>query len=188
MYKADSFFPPFGEIKGGLERFAFFSIGSNLGDRMEHLRFACKRMQEQIGVICSISSVYETQPWGFVSANAFLNIALCIDTPLESHAIVQQTQLIEQEAGRIASAGKNYIDRVLDIDIVMHGQQIITDEQLTLPHPRMDTRKFVLIPLNEIAPQLVHPILHKTIEELLMTCNDTGWVNLFKKKSLVVDN
>lgn len=146
----------------------YVSLGTNLGDKDNNLRTAVRLMQERIGKVISLSSFYETAPWGFQSEHSFLNAAACIETRLSPEQLLLVTQQIERELGRTQkSSGNAYKDRLIDIDLLMYDNLQIHADQLVLPHPLMTERRFVLEPLAEIAPETIHPVTGKTIRELL---------------------
>ncbi|MEG1564533.1 MAG: 2-amino-4-hydroxy-6-hydroxymethyldihydropteridine diphosphokinase [Bacteroides sp.] len=146
----------------------YFSLGTNLGEKEEHLRSAVGKIEERIGRLISLSAFYATAPWGFTSVNTFLNAALCVETPLSPFEVLNRTQQIERELGRTAkSVNGAYTDRVIDIDLLLYGNLILKTKTLTLPHPLMTQRSFVMEPLAEIAPEVMHPVLEQTIKELL---------------------
>lgn len=146
----------------------YVSLGTNLGDKDNNLRTAVRLMQERIGKVISLSSFYETAPWGFQSEHSFLNAAACIETRLSPEQLLLVTQQIERELGRTQkSSGNAYKDRLIDIDLLMYDNLQIHLDQLVLPHPLMTERRFVLEPLAEIAPETIHPVTGKTIRELL---------------------
>lgn len=146
----------------------YVSLGTNLGDKDNNLRTAVRLMQERIGKVISLSSFYETAPWGFQSEHSFLNAAACIKTRLSAEQLLLVTQQIERELGRTQkSSGNAYKDRLIDIDLLMYDDLQIHADQLVLPHPLMTERRFVLEPLAEIAPEIIHPVTGKTIRELL---------------------
>lgn len=151
----------------------YFSLGTNLGDKEQNLRTAVQKIRKQIGEVVSLSAFYATAPWGFSSDNTFLNAALCAKTALTPLEVLQTTQKIEREMGRThKSVNAVYSDRVIDIDLLLcfadDGTPVLLDAPgLKLPHPLMQERRFVLEPLAEIAPGVVHPVFKKTIQELL---------------------
>ena len=151
----------------------YFSLGTNLGDKEQNLRTAVRKIRKQIGEVVSLSAFYATAPWGFSSDNTFLNAALCAKTALTPLEVLQTTQKIEREMGRThKSVNAVYSDRVIDIDLLLcfadDGTPVLLDAPgLQLPHPLMQERRFVLEPLAEIAPGVVHPVFKKTIQELL---------------------
>lgn len=139
---------------------AYLSLGSNLGDRHEYLRQAVTLLSERAGEVVKVSGNYETEPDGFVSENSFVNIALCLETQLDAFALLDVCEQIEKELGRERkSVNLNYSDRVIDIDILYFNNMQLATDRLTLPHPRMHKRLFVLAPLAEIAPKMKHPIV-----------------------------
>ena len=149
--------------------YVYFSLGTNLGDKEHNLRLAVQKIEERIGKVISLSAFYATAPWGFQSDNIFLNAAAGVETSLSPFDILERTQRIEQEIGRLHKSHDGvYSDRLIDIDLLLYGDKILQDERLSLPHPLMAERKFVLEPLAEIAPDVVHPVLHKTIRELFL--------------------
>ena len=154
--------------------YAYLSLGSNLGDRQALLTEAVRLLRERTGRVVRLSSFVETEPWGFRSDNPFLNTALCLQTPLDPTALLDATQQMERDLGRTAkSADGVYADRPIDIDLLLCGDSplrcnlLLDTPRLTLPHPLMHRRDFVLRPLAEIAPTLVHPTLHRTVAQLL---------------------
>src|SRR5512145_2793478 len=154
-------------------------LGTNLGDRVKMLSEAVKKIDEEIGTISKISSVYETEPWGFSSENMFLNVVLICETKLEISGILGRILMIESLLGRLRTK-ERYTSRVIDIDILFFGDTIIDEAELKVPHPRLHERKFVLLPLNEIVPELIHPVLGKTISQLLVSCKDEGVVKKYQ--------
>ncbi len=139
---------------------AYLSLGSNLGNKAENINSAVELLSERAGKVLKVSSNYETEPDGFVSENSFVNIALSLDTPLDALALLEVCEQIEKELGRTSkSVNLNYSDRVIDIDILYFNNMQLATDRLTLPHPRMHKRQFVLEPLAEIAPKFRHPIL-----------------------------
>lgn len=146
----------------------YLSLGSNLGDKHEYLRLAVELLSERAGQVLKVSNNYETEPDGFVSENNFVNIAICLETELEPLALLEVCEGIEKELGRERkSVNLNYSDRVIDIDILYFNNMQLATERLTLPHPRMHKRTFVLEPLAEIAPRLKHPITGMSTAKML---------------------
>ena len=146
----------------------YIGLGTNLGDKEQNLRTAVHKIEERIGKIISLSAFYATAPWGFSSEHTFLNAAACVETLLPPLSVLQLTQEIEREIGRThKSVGGVYSDRVIDIDLLLYGDRVLDTPELKLPHPLMHERRFVMEPLAEIAPDLVHPILKKKMRELL---------------------
>jgi 2-amino-4-hydroxy-6-hydroxymethyldihydropteridine diphosphokinase len=142
---------------------AYLSLGSNLGNKHLNLQKALQLIAEKIGVFSAISSVYETEPWGFESANTFLNMVVAVETDQDPFTVLSVSREIEKEAGRTEKTELTYQDRVIDIDLILFDNLIVRSESLTLPHPRFHQRRFVLEPLNEIAPELIHPVLGESV-------------------------
>ena len=149
----------------------YISAGSNIGDRKANLEFGARRLGER-GIILQISSIFETEPVGYADQSWFLNQVFELETELAPHELLAWCNEIEQDGGRI----RTFLNapRTLDLDILLYGDQIISDPDLIIPHPRMTERRFVLEPLAEIAPKLLHPIEKKTICDLLANCSDTA--------------
>lgn len=149
---------------------AYVLLGSNLGDRPAYLRQARQELATTAGELVAISSLYETAAWGLEDQPAFLNQALTVRTQLSASALLAACQATEQQAGR--ERLQHWGARTLDVDILLFGQEIIATPTLTVPHPALPARRFALLPLAQIAPQLVHPQLHQTVAELLAACPD----------------
>ena len=148
--------------------YVYFGLGTNLGDKEHNLRLAVRKIEERVGKVVSLSAFYATAPWGFSSEHTFLNGAACVETLLPPLSVLHLTQEIEREIGRThKSVGGVYSDRVIDIDLLLYGDRVLDTPELKLPHPLMHERRFVMEPLAEIAPDLVHPILKKKMRELL---------------------
>ena len=145
----------------------YLGLGTNLGDKEQNLRMSIKKIEERIGNVVSLSAFYATAPWGFSSDNSFLNAAVCVETTLLPLQVLEETQRIERELGRTEkSVNGLYADRLIDIDLLLYDDRVMDAEGLILPHPLMTERRFVMEPLSEIAPDVVHPVLHKTMKEL----------------------
>lgn len=146
-------------------------FGGNQGDRKALIDEAVKEMSE-LGKIETRSSLYETAPWGFESENTFYNQIVTYNTELSPEEVLDKCQQTEQKLGRVR-AGVQFSSRTMDIDILFCDSRIIDTPRLTVPHPRMAQRNFVLCPLNEIMPDFMHPVLRKKISELLQESPDT---------------
>lgn len=149
---------------------AYLLAGGNLGDRLMNLQQARNQIEKEAGAVLKESAVYETAAWGLTEQNPFLNQALLISTTLSATKLLHTLLKIELGLGRkrIIKMGP----RIIDIDILFYNNEIISSPDLTVPHPEIANRRFVLTPLNDIAPGFVHPVLQKTITELLKICPD----------------
>ena len=148
----------------------YFSIGSNKGNRSQLINEAIDKIDIYIGRVELKSSIYQTQSWGFESNN-FYNICLLIESSLSVESIFNKILKIEKDMGRLKS-GNKYSDRCIDIDILFVEDIIVNNKNLIIPHPRLHLRNFVLTPMLDIAPDLIHPILNKSIKQLELECDD----------------
>ncbi len=131
----------------------YLGLGSNLGNRKAILNEAISLIQNRVGEVVRQSSFLETEPWGFESPNNFLNVCLCVDTQYAPRQLLETTQAIEKEMGRShKTVNRKYQDRIIDIDILMIDDLKISEPDLKVPHPLMEERDFVMIPLKEIMP------------------------------------
>ncbi len=149
---------------------AYLLIGGNLGNRKENLLTAIALINEQCGSLTRSSSIYETEAWGKTDQPSFLNQALEISTSLNPRQLIRRILKIEKAMGRIRK--EKLGPRIIDIDILLYGNEIHDLRFLKIPHPEMQNRRFVLVPLAEINSALQHPVLKKTIAELLEECPD----------------
>lgn len=149
---------------------AYLLIGGNIGNRTNALLQAKEAIEKNCGQITQVSGIYETEAWGMPNQPSFYNQALALQTQLDAHTLLEKLLHIETTLGR--TRDKKYGPRVIDIDIIFYNNEVVQTTGLQLPHPHMQNRRFVLIPLAEIAPEVVHPILHKTVKHLLQTCPD----------------
>ncbi len=149
---------------------AYLITGGNMGNRLETLRLAADWLNASCGNILQQSAIYETAAWGKEDQPAFYNQVLLLETTLAAEELMKRLLEIEQEAGRVRT--EKYGPRVLDIDILFFNQSVIQTPVVIIPHPQLPNRRFVLLPLNELAPAYRHPVLHKTVAELLAECPD----------------
>ena len=147
------------------------SLGSNLGIRLENIQLAIDKIHNEVGTVIKISPVYETPSWGF-SSEMFFNCAVLIHTHKSANKILSKIGKIEKELGRTRVISPEYVARTIDIDIVYFNEEIIENENLTIPHSRMHERLFVLLPLKDLGLNWKHPVLNKSTTELIATCGD----------------
>jgi 2-amino-4-hydroxy-6-hydroxymethyldihydropteridine diphosphokinase len=157
---------------------AYLLLGSNLGDREEVLRQAIAQIAKEIGSIDAQSSIYETEPWGNINQPGFLNLALKVNTKLSAMQVLEKALAIEKQLGRVRL--ERWGSRIIDIDIIFYNADVIRiEDQLSIPHPEMQNRKFVLEPLCEIAPEFLHPLLNRTVKELFESLTDKSLVKRY---------
>lgn len=150
---------------------AFLLIGGNMGDRASFLDRARQKIAAKCGAIIQQSSLYQTAAWGIEEQPAFLNQVVCIETKLPATVLLTTILDIEKSLGR--KRDLKYGPRTIDIDILLFNNDVIREDALTVPHPQMQNRRFVLAPLCEIAPMVLHPVLKKPVAQLLEECPDT---------------
>ena len=146
---------------------AYLALGTNIGNKRRNMITAAALLAERVGDVLALSGFYETEPWGFQSENTFLNAALQLDTSLSPLELLKATQEIEIEMGRTQKSNCAYHDRIIDIDILLYEDLVLQTPELTLPHPLMHERLFVMEPLAEIAPNVIHPVFKKPVISLL---------------------
>lgn len=157
---------------------AYLLLGSNLGDRESVIKRAIDLIAERIGTVYLKSSIYETEPWGKTDQPGFLNLALEVHTSLSAIQVLEEALAIEKQLGRVRL--ERWGSRIIDIDIIFFNDEVIhIKERLSVPHPEMQNRKFVLEPLCEIAPDLKHPVLNQTIRQLYITLEDKAIVKKY---------
>jgi len=164
-----------------MDKYIYLSIGTNKGDRISNSKLVIKKISN-ISNIIKISNFYKTQSWGF-SADYFLNFIVQIQTKLLPIDLLNELMKIEQQMGRNRKPHLNknkYESRIIDIDILFFNDAIIETDKLCVPHQFISKRKFVLEPLNELAPNFVHPKLNKTVEQLLNDCKDQEKVEIYE--------
>ena len=149
---------------------AYLLLGSNMGNSHEKLLTAIKNIEDNIGTVKRRSGIYRTAAWGNTNQPDFLNQVIIVETAFTAIEVLQQILAIEKKMGRIRTI-KN-APRIIDIDILFFNNEIISAKHLTIPHPEIHNRRFVLVPLNELSPNLKHPVLNKSIHRLLDECSD----------------
>jgi 2-amino-4-hydroxy-6-hydroxymethyldihydropteridine diphosphokinase len=152
-------------------RTTYLSLGTNLGKKLDNLQNAVNLIAHKVGRVSKVSSIYKTKSWGFKSDD-FFNICIEVSTNLNPENLLDQVLKIEKELGRIREDSDEYKARIIDIDVLLFDDDIIFYNDLKVPHPRMLERKFVLVPLTEIAPNVKHPIVKKTTLMCLHNCDD----------------
>lgn len=159
-----------------LQNTILLSLGTNMGHKLENLETCVMAIHNDIATVVEVSKVYETPAWGFES-DVFYNCAIAIHTHKSAQKILSEVQKLEKKLGRIKTNTEQYESRSIDIDIISFNDEIIETDNLKIPHIHLQNRKFVLFPINDIAPKWKHPKLNKTISELLISCEDTSIIN-----------
>lgn len=154
-------------------------IGGNIGERLKTMAKAKDLLQDNIGAIVQTSSIYETAAWGIVDQPDFLNQVLVIETIYNAKECMKKILSIENEMGRVRTI-KNAA-RIIDIDILFFNNEIIHQDNLVIPHPEIQNRRFTLLPLTEISPLLMHPVFNQSMQTLLSTCKDELEVKLLNR-------
>lgn len=158
---------------------AYFLLGSNLGNRVEMLQKAAQLLQAKLGSITSKSVIYETAPWGIIDQPAFLNQVIVIPTHKRPRALLRYIHETEEVLGRVRH--EKWGSRLIDVDLLYYGDIVLKMPELIVPHPFIQERRFTLVPLVEIAPNLVHPFLQLTQLQLLENCIDHSEVVRFEE-------
>ena len=148
----------------------YLSLGGNLGNTIEIFQNSREILTKKVGKITQLSSLYQTAAWGPIPQNDFINQVIEVETKLSAQELMDVLLEIELQQGRVRQ--ERWGPRTLDLDIIFFGEQLISTENLEIPHPRMEDRKFVLIPMVEINPNLIHPISRKSIRQILLECKD----------------
>lgn len=148
----------------------FLITGGNIGNRKKKLNFAASLIEERIGKIIRRSKIYETDAWGITNQSTFYNQILIVESKFSAQKVIKKILEIEEEMGRVRSV-KN-APRIIDIDVLFFNDDTVNEPNLIIPHQEIANRRFVLMPLSELAPDFIHPVLKKSIKELLSICND----------------
>ena len=148
----------------------FLITGGNIGDRKKNLEVAAALVEKRIGKIIRSSKIYETDAWGITNQSSFYNQVLIVESNFSANKVMQKILKIEKEMGRIRTI-KNAA-RIIDIDILFFNNETVNKQNLIIPHPEISNRRFVLVALNELVPEMIHPVLKKSIADLLSTCKD----------------
>ena len=160
--------------------FSLILIGSNQGQRELIISQSIKMLAERCGEVFLLSSLYETEPWGFIAEQNFLNQVVALDTEKNPYDLLRELLMIEKELGRKRHDVEGYESRPIDLDILYYDDMIINDDDLILPHPRLHKRRFALMPLCDIAADFIHPVFKRSNRELLNECEDISEVKLYK--------
>jgi 2-amino-4-hydroxy-6-hydroxymethyldihydropteridine diphosphokinase len=160
----------------------YFSLGSNKGNKEKNLYQAITYIREFIGSVKDFSSIYETEPAGFISSDNFYNMVLFVETEQNAEEVLNKALQIESCMGRIRTLATGYESRVIDVDLLFFNDQVINTESLVVPHKKILERNFILFPLSEIAADVIHPVYNKTVDELTRICEDKNFITLFKHK------
>lgn len=154
-------------------------LGSNIGNRKYYITDAITQLDNIDGIITAKSNIYESAPWGFEAKTWFLNQVIILETKFSPHHMLNKCQEIEAQLGRTRKNSANYESRCIDIDILFSENKIINTPELTIPHLHLHERRFTLLPLNELIPDFIHPVLKTSITDLLKGCKDDSEVHLF---------
>ena len=158
----------------------YICLGGNMGDRDFYIKSALHEVEKNIGEVIKISSLYETSAWGSSNQQAYLNQCVLIHTILQVQEVMDALCAIEKRLGRVRDTNNQYAARTIDLDILFYNDHIIDTISLQIPHPRLHLRKFVLVPLNEIAPHDIHPLFSLSVNQLLQQCKDDLEVMLYQ--------
>ncbi len=157
----------------------YLILGGNKGNKLQNLQSALQLISEKAGKIIQQSAIYRTAAWGNTNQPDFLNQAICLQTSLNAPTLLDVLLNIEKTLGRVRTDEK-WMERTMDIDILFFNNDIIDSPNLTIPHPFIQERKFVLVPMAEIAPDFIHPVLKKSIGTLLAECTDALEITIYQ--------
>lgn len=158
----------------------YLCLGGNIGHRIKHLNQALEHITHKVGHVLKKSKIYETEAWGVAQQQPYLNMVVEVQTLLKPEELIAKLLQIEITLGRTRSYTQVYESRTIDIDILFYNQSVINTPELIIPHPRMHLRKFVLIPMQDVNSDYIHPILNKKMITLLQECHDNLKVNLYQ--------
>lgn len=158
----------------------YLCLGSNIGNRRKNIQKAVRTLKEAGCKIKKTSSLYKTSPWGVKNQPYFLNLVVACETKFPPGKLLEEIKLIEKEIGR--KPAKKWGKRIIDIDILFYGKKGLKNKSLTIPHPQLHKRAFALVPLKEIAPRFIHPVLKKNATQMLKDANDKETVVLYNEK------
>ena len=162
----------------------YILFGSNMGDKDAIFAHACLLINNRCGRVVQVSAAYESEPWGFEAEDWFLNRVIVVESIKGPEELLQQLLDIERELGRIRYPEINgYTSRTADLDILYYGHRVVDTDTLSVPHPRLHLRRFALVPMCEVAPELVHPVFGMTQQELLQQCPDESIVREMKTRN-----
>jgi 2-amino-4-hydroxy-6-hydroxymethyldihydropteridine diphosphokinase len=154
-------------------------LGSNIEPRKKFLDKALFLLQQELGKKMDCSAIYESEPWGFDAKVSFLNRVVVFETRKNPEEVLEVCLDVEMNLGRERKEYEGYASRTVDVDVLYFGNRVISSDRLVIPHPRLHLRRFTLLPMVEVQPELVHPVLMKTQKELLEICPDDSEVKLF---------
>lgn len=158
----------------------FLSVGGNVGDRLQYMKSVYYEINSNAGIIEKASPLYLSEPWGFLHNRYFLNSVFQVSTCLELEMVFSELLNIENRLGRQRKASSGYLGRTIDIDVISFDDVVISNKMITVPHPRMCDRLFVLLPMYDIAPNWVHPLTGESLKTLIQKCSDTGKIRRTK--------
>jgi len=161
------------------------SLGSNLGQKEKNIYRAVNLLKNKAGEIKKVSSLYNSPPWGFIHNENFLNIVISIETQLSPEELLNTILNIEKIMGRVRN-NNGYESRIIDIDILFYNNIVLNTPNLIIPHPHIEKRLFVLVPLAEILPNIIHPVLKKTASNLIINCSDKSIINKYESDIVLI--
>lgn len=167
-----------------LTRAVYLSIGSNIENRLDHLRLAITGISKYAGKVAAVSPIYESEPVGFESTKKFLNACLKVETRLSPRELLNTISSIEEESGRKRNHN-TYTDRTLDIDIIFFGDDVLDHHDLQIPHPRYTQRLFVLLPLHDLNKDIIDPVSSIPVSRILKSCADTSGISMTNHRLII---